>query len=76
MRQYAEDKLRSSGEEAALRSRHARFYLELAEQADSQPTGAGQEACLDRLESELANLRAALRWFLNPANPARRRGCG
>ncbi|MBA2714862.1 MAG: tetratricopeptide repeat protein, partial [Rubrobacteraceae bacterium] len=64
VRQYAEEKLSSSGEEVAVRSRHARLYLELAEHADSELTGARQEVWLDRLEAELANLWAALRWCL------------
>jgi predicted ATPase/DNA-binding SARP family transcriptional activator/DNA-binding CsgD family transcriptional regulator len=74
VRQYAEEKLRTSGEEVAVRSRHARFYLELAKSADSELTGAGQEAWLDRLEAELANIRAALRWFLESGEPGAETG--
>ena len=74
VRQYAEEKLCSSGEEVALRSRHARFYLELAEHADSELTGAGQEVWIDRLEAELANLRAALRWCLESGEPGAETG--
>jgi predicted ATPase len=74
VRQYAEEKLHASGEEAALRSRHARFYLELAEHADSELTGAEQEVWLDRLEAELANLRVALRWCLESDEPGAETG--
>src|SRR6185437_6503215 len=53
------EKLRESGEEEAVRQRHADHYLALAEQA--QPFLRKPEpAWLDRLESEHDNLRTAL----------------
>ena len=69
VRQYAEEKLRLSGEEPETRRRHARFYLELAEQAGPEFTGPNQEEWLDRLEGELGNLRAAMRWSLGSGGP-------
>jgi len=64
VRQYGEEKLRLSGEETEIRRRHARFHLDLAERAGPELTGPNQEEWLDRLEGELGNLRAAMRWSL------------
>ena len=66
VRQYAAEKLASSGEENSIRRRHAEHLAGLAAHAEPELTGAGQEAWLDRLEAELGNLRAALRWALGP----------
>ncbi|MGI8874914.1 MAG: helix-turn-helix transcriptional regulator [Egibacteraceae bacterium] len=57
---YAGDRLAEAGEEAPLREAHARFYLSLAERAEPELTGAGQEEWFARLEAERANLRSAL----------------
>ena len=62
VRQYAGERLAASGEEQALRRRHAGFFLDLAESAEAAMKGPGQEDWLDRLEAELGNLRAALAW--------------
>ena len=42
--------------------RHAQFYVELAERAEPELTGAHQELWLTRLGNEYENLRAALEW--------------
>jgi predicted ATPase/DNA-binding SARP family transcriptional activator len=60
---YCLDRLRQAGEEAALRRRHADYYLALAEQAEPQLRGPGQGEWLRRLDAEAANLRAALDTF-------------
>jgi predicted ATPase/DNA-binding CsgD family transcriptional regulator len=62
VRQYARDRVRESGESAAVQHRHLEWYLNLAEQADAELRGAGQEAWLERLEVEHDNLRVALEW--------------
>ena len=60
---YCLDRLRETGEEAALRRRHADYYLALAEQAQAQLRGPGQREWLRRLDAEAANMRAALDTF-------------
>lgn len=60
VREYALERLSSSGEEGTIRRAHADYYLVLAEEAEPELTSAGQVAWLDLLESEHDNLRAAL----------------
>ncbi|RKR91949.1 putative ATPase [Micromonospora pisi] len=43
-----------------VRARHAAYYTDLAERADPQLRGPGQQEWLARLDEETANLRAAL----------------
>jgi predicted ATPase/DNA-binding XRE family transcriptional regulator len=62
VRQYALEKLGESGEEESVRSRHARYYLALVKRAGPELRGHDQAIWLGRLETELDNLRAVLRW--------------
>src|SRR5581483_10398575 len=52
VRQYAREHLEQTGESAALRDGHLRWYLALAEQAAAGLTGPDQAAWLARLETE------------------------
>ncbi|MEU5592978.1 BTAD domain-containing putative transcriptional regulator [Streptomyces sp. NPDC020298] len=64
IRQYAAERLRAAGEQAATEARHRRYYLELAEARDREPpTGVCGATSLE-LEADYDNLRAALRSFL------------
>lgn len=67
VRQYAQEKLGRSPEGPEIRHRHAAAFVGLAEQAEPELLGAGQEAWLDRLETDLGNLRSAMGWALGPA---------
>jgi non-specific serine/threonine protein kinase len=57
---FALEQLRTQGEEADARRRHATHFLGLAQQAETQLTGVAQAEWLDRLERDHDNLRAAL----------------
>jgi predicted ATPase/Tfp pilus assembly protein PilF len=62
IREYGLERLAESGEEDAVRARHARFYLALAEEAAPHLRDSQQLAWLRRLESEHENLQVALTW--------------
>jgi tetratricopeptide (TPR) repeat protein len=62
LRQYAQEKLAASGEAAALARRHATFFTALLEEADRGLRTAEAPVWLARLNGELENGRAALRW--------------
>ncbi|MFH9367001.1 AfsR/SARP family transcriptional regulator [Streptomyces anulatus] len=57
---YATEQLRATEGLAAVRDRHLRHYLALAERAEPHLRGAEQRRWLDRLDAEAGNLRAAL----------------
>ena len=66
IREYALEQLDAAGEAHQLRRRHAQRFLELAETADpiiAREWAEGGRTWLDRLESELDELRAALDTF-------------
>src|SRR5579875_2147363 len=70
VRQYAWEQLRRSGEEVAVRRRHAQAFLALAEAAAPHLRSGGRGPWLARLEAEHDNLRAALTWTLAaPGHP-------
>ncbi len=62
VRQYAQEKLAATAEAAAVKTRHANYFLALAERAEPHLKSAGRASWLERLEQEHDNLRAALRW--------------
>ena len=64
IRQYARLKLEESGEADETRIRHAAFFLALAEEAEPELVGPGQDLWVARLKAEHDNLRAALSWTL------------
>lgn len=57
--EYAGERLKQQGDRAVHR-RHADYYVAFAEQAEAELAGAAQGTCLEQLESEHPNLRAAL----------------
>lgn len=76
IREYGLEKLVDSGDEERIRQRHARYHLELAEDAGSGLDGPEQEERLARLDLDHDNLRAALQWLIDrrEAEPALRLG--
>ncbi|WP_435238246.1 BTAD domain-containing putative transcriptional regulator [Streptomyces sp. YPW6] len=57
---YATEHLRATEDLTAVRERHLRHYLALAERAEPHLRGAEQRRWLDRLDADSGNLRAAL----------------
>lgn len=62
IREYAVEKLASSGEEDAVRRRHAEYVRDVAEEAEPHFTGEGLDRWLARLEVEQDDVRTALDW--------------
>ncbi|MCA1701160.1 MAG: AfsR/SARP family transcriptional regulator, partial [Actinobacteria bacterium] len=69
IRAYAAERLEEAGETPALRRAHAGHYLALAERAEPKLTGPEQAVWFKRLDSEHANLRAAIEWSLSHGKP-------
>jgi predicted ATPase/class 3 adenylate cyclase len=65
VREDALGRLAAAGELDALRSRHADLFVELAVSSEPELAGARQSEVLERLETELDNIRAALEWCLS-----------
>ncbi|MBV9280105.1 MAG: tetratricopeptide repeat protein [Chloroflexi bacterium] len=70
IREYALEWLATGGEAEALRRGHAAYFLALAEEAEPHLLGPAQVAWLARLEADLDNLRAAMRWALDGGDRA------
>jgi predicted ATPase/DNA-binding SARP family transcriptional activator len=66
--QYARQRLTDSGEMDDLQERHARWYLDLAEEGRPGLRGHAGIEWRTRLEAELDNFRAALDWFIGRRN--------
>lgn len=71
IREYGLERLTAAGELETARERHADFFLQLAETAQSQLHGPEQRQWLDRLDTEHDNLRAALRWLIDRRDSGR-----
>ncbi len=54
----------AAGETATMAERHAGHFLALAEEAGRELQGIRQRECLDRLEADHGNLRAAFDWLV------------
>jgi predicted ATPase/DNA-binding SARP family transcriptional activator len=74
LRQYADDRLTDAGEREPLAAAHARFFVELGEQAEAGLRGRSQAHWLRVVREEHPNLRAALAWLIaqGEADPALR----
>lgn len=65
IRQFALERLRSSGREAEVRDRHLMYFLNLAEQADQEIRGPDQFEWMERIEHDHANFQIALEWSIS-----------
>jgi predicted ATPase/DNA-binding XRE family transcriptional regulator len=65
VRQYAFEKLEEASETEEAGGAHAGYYLALAQRAGPRLRGPEQAVWLGRLDTELGNLRAAIRWALD-----------
>jgi predicted ATPase/transcriptional regulator with XRE-family HTH domain len=64
IREYAAERLRSSGEAEEMHRAHALYYLALAESAQPEVSAREPQEWLALLDEEHDNLRAALRWAI------------
>jgi predicted ATPase/class 3 adenylate cyclase/Tfp pilus assembly protein PilF len=69
LRQYADERLLERGSYGTIRRRHRDYFLTLAEEAAPELHGADQGIWLERIEIEHDNLRTALDWSLDNAEP-------
>jgi tetratricopeptide (TPR) repeat protein len=59
---FAMERLEESGEANAIRDRHVKAFIALAQQAQQHLFGPQRKEWLDRLEEDHDNFRAALEW--------------
>jgi predicted ATPase/DNA-binding CsgD family transcriptional regulator len=69
VRQYALQKLEERGEVEDAKHEYAQYFLALAEEAEPELLGPRETQWYDRLEEEHDNIRAALSWSLEGADP-------
>jgi non-specific serine/threonine protein kinase len=65
VREYALEQLQLSGEIEAVRRRHAEYFVDFAQGAESKLQGPSSMDWLDRLQDEHDNLRAVVYWALD-----------
>jgi predicted ATPase/DNA-binding SARP family transcriptional activator len=68
IRQFACEKLLTSGEGNQLRKQHCAYFLDLAELADLETYWPDKQKWKDRLEIEDDNFRTALEWCVSAEN--------
>ena len=64
IRQYARERLLEAGGGGKVRERHLDYFLNFAERTEPELRGPNQVVCLDRMEQEVDNVRAALEWAM------------
>jgi predicted ATPase/DNA-binding CsgD family transcriptional regulator len=64
IREFAHEHLAASGELETIRHSHAAYYAELADRAEPELRLTNQKDWFYLLETEIANMRAALEWSL------------
>ena len=73
IRAYAAERFAATADEQAVRERHYRYYLALAQRHGTERAlwGASGKEHLARLDAEIDNLHAALGWAIGQANAER-----
>ncbi|MCA1831733.1 MAG: BTAD domain-containing putative transcriptional regulator [Actinomycetota bacterium] len=69
VREFAVEQLASSGEEQAVRRRHALYVIDVAEAGELHLGGPEQASWLARLDAEHDEIRAAERWLASAGEP-------
>lgn len=69
IREFALQRLIASDEWAAIRRRHAVFFVSFVERIGPELEGLGQSRWLKAMEQEYDNIREALRWSLQDGDP-------
>jgi predicted ATPase/class 3 adenylate cyclase len=69
IREYAQEQLNTSGQTGDLARRHARYFLELARDAEPHVTGPQADRRLTILRLETDNLHSVLRWAMDQGDP-------
>lgn len=69
LRDYAMEQLIATKELGRLQAEHARYYLALAQQSAGRLRSDQRQRCLEELDEEHHNLRAALQWSLAVHSP-------
>ena len=69
IRQYALEKLEERGEIEDAKHAYAQYFLALAEEGEPELLGPRETQWYNRLEEEHDNIRAALSWSLEGADP-------
>ncbi|MDQ4005528.1 MAG: adenylate/guanylate cyclase domain-containing protein, partial [Actinomycetota bacterium] len=64
IREYAGERLEAEPDSEEVRERHARYFLDLAVQAEPHFVGMDQTTWLDRFEHDHDNVRTALKWSI------------
>ena len=70
IREYAWDALGECGERDEIRARHARYFADFAERAQPHLTAEDRGEWLDYVEHEHDNLRTAIAWSVEAAEPS------
>ena len=65
VREYARERLVERGEFEAYADRHLRYHVELADEAATALRSRDQKSWLQRLDRDLDDIRAAMRWALD-----------
>jgi predicted ATPase len=65
IRAFVAEQLAARPDAAQIQRRHADYYRALAEQADPALRGPGHGQRLERLDADVGNLAAAVRWYLS-----------